>query len=374
MRITGSEKVRIARQKVRIISVLSFTTLFMFLFLCSTLSFSFAATPAPKISGPTSVNFGTVKVESVSGPKAIKIKNIGKSDLTITEVVISGTNAAEFSQTNNCSTITKGGSCTITVVFSPSLTVGPKTAVLTVSSNDPKKAKLTVKLSGIAPPPVISIPKSLGFGKIKTGSASATKPLTIKNTGVGDLAVNAVSFSGTNATEFSYTSECATVLKGKTCTVNVMFTPQVPVGNKSATISVASNDPKKATVNVKLTGKGPSDLTAPSAPQNLQARAVSPSEIDLSWDAPTDNIGVAGYNIYLNGDATPYTTSKAPLAILLGLIKDTNYCFKVSALDMSGNESAESSEICSATQILTPSVSQSVGSDGGDVAVSDSSS
>ena len=46
-------------------------------------------------------------------------------------------------------------------------------------------------------------------------------------------------------------------------------------------------------------GSGPpGDTEAPSVPENLVATAVSSSEIGLTWDASTDNVGVTGYNIY----------------------------------------------------------------------------
>src|SRR3989344_1829192 len=42
------------------------------------------------------------------------------------------------------------------------------------------------------------------------------------------------------------------------------------------------------------------DTTAPTTPTNLSATAVSSSQINLSWTASTDNVGVTGYNVYRN--------------------------------------------------------------------------
>src|SRR5213593_1289354 len=43
------------------------------------------------------------------------------------------------------------------------------------------------------------------------------------------------------------------------------------------------------------------DTTPPSVPTNLSGSAVSSSQINLSWTASTDNVGVAGYTIYRGG-------------------------------------------------------------------------
>ncbi len=43
------------------------------------------------------------------------------------------------------------------------------------------------------------------------------------------------------------------------------------------------------------------DTTAPSTPTGLTATAASSSQINLSWTAATDNVGVTGYNVYRGG-------------------------------------------------------------------------
>ena len=102
----------------------------------------------PKISAtPQSVNFGSIKVGSISAPKVVTVKNTGVSDLIINSVMVTGANAPEFNQENDCSTIAKGSSCAITVTVSPAST-GKKNAIIAISSNDPKKPVVNVKLSG----------------------------------------------------------------------------------------------------------------------------------------------------------------------------------------------------------------------------------
>ena len=47
--------------------------------------------------------------------------------------------------------------------------------------------------------------------------------------------------------------------------------------------------------------QNPPDLEAPTIPTNTSATVFSSSQINLSWTASTDNIGVAGYRVYRDG-------------------------------------------------------------------------
>lgn len=93
---------------------------------------------------------------------------------------------------------------------------------------------------------------------------------------------------------------------------------------------------------------GPADITAPSVPAGLSAVAVSASQINLSWTASTDNVGVTGYNIYRNGGfiATSATTSYSNI----GLTASTTYTYTVAAFDAAGNTSAQSTSASATTQ------------------------
>ena len=87
----------------------------------------------------------------------------------------------------------------------------------------------------------------------------------------------------------------------------------------------------------------PPDTQAPTVPTNLGAQAVSSSQINLTWSASTDNVGVSGYRIYRSGaqigTATGTTYSST------GLGASTAYSYTVSAYDAAGNESAKSAAV-----------------------------
>jgi glucose/arabinose dehydrogenase/PKD repeat protein len=91
-----------------------------------------------------------------------------------------------------------------------------------------------------------------------------------------------------------------------------------------------------------------SDTTAPSVPTGLAATAISSSQVNLSWTASTDNVGVTGYKVYRNG--SPLATPTTPVYQDTGLTPSTTYTYAVSATDAAGNESARSTTASATTQ------------------------
>lgn len=137
-------------------------------------------TGTPKISvTPMSVNFGSVQVGSTSPPQTVTITNAGTSDLVISNIGITRSNHSEFSQANNCTTIPAHGSCTITGTLTPT-SIGSKSATISISSNDPKKPTVNVKLSGKAKSPSCTYsisPSSQQFdGSGGDGNVNVTAP------------------------------------------------------------------------------------------------------------------------------------------------------------------------------------------------------
>jgi chitodextrinase len=84
------------------------------------------------------------------------------------------------------------------------------------------------------------------------------------------------------------------------------------------------------------------DTTPPSTPDGLSATALSATQVDLSWNASSDNMGVAGYTIYrdwieltsVSGSTLSYSDTSVSVA--------TSYTYTVDAFDQAGNHSAES--------------------------------
>ena len=88
------------------------------------------------------------------------------------------------------------------------------------------------------------------------------------------------------------------------------------------------------------------DTTAPTAPGSVTATAASASQVNLSWSASTDNIGVTGYKVYRSdkGSTAIVTVSGTTLSYSdTAVTASTTYTYQVSAIDGAGNESAKTS-------------------------------
>ena len=85
------------------------------------------------------------------------------------------------------------------------------------------------------------------------------------------------------------------------------------------------------------------DTEAPSAPTNLIATDIAETTVDISWNASTDNVGVTGYEVFLDGNALGVVTGTN--AQITGLVAATNYDFSVRAQDAAGNNSGFSNTL-----------------------------
>ena len=89
------------------------------------------------------------------------------------------------------------------------------------------------------------------------------------------------------------------------------------------------------------------DTTPPTAPTNLVASNPSTSSVNLSWTASTDNVAVAGYDIYVNGILN--SSSTGTFTAVPGLSQSTTYSFYVKAKDLAGNSSQQSNTVTETT-------------------------
>jgi hypothetical protein len=254
----------------------------------------------PRITvAPLSLDFGPVKMDATSPEETITVTNGGVGDLVITGIGITGSQASEFHQTNDCTTIPADGSCTIRAVFAPTFPFGEKSAKVSISSNDPAKPLLNVVMTGKSPRPKISVspvpPAVLNLGPAGVGKTSLPKAITVQNKGVSDLVISGITITGPNGSEFGQTTDCDTVPAGGSCTVNVTLTPSPPFGPKEATVRISSNDPVTPTIRVKVTGKAPPPKISvtPAPLETLEFGSVGVGSTSLPATVTVSNIGLS---------------------------------------------------------------------------------
>ncbi|CAM1345760.1 GEVED domain-containing protein [Tenacibaculum crassostreae] len=100
-----------------------------------------------------------------------------------------------------------------------------------------------------------------------------------------------------------------------------------------------------------VVGEAQADTQAPTAPGSFAASSVTQTSLTLGWVASTDNVGVAGYDVYQG--ATKLATVTTTTYNVTGLTAATAYTFSVKAKDAAGNESAAST-VNVTTQDNTP--------------------
>ena len=95
------------------------------------------------------------------------------------------------------------------------------------------------------------------------------------------------------------------------------------------------------------------DVTAPTAPSSLGVAASGPGSTVVTWTASTDNVTVAGYRVYRDGNLV--TTTTATSATDSGLASGTSYGYSVTAFDAAGNASPPATTTFVMPDLVAPS-------------------
>ncbi|MFC5863373.1 choice-of-anchor D domain-containing protein [Acidicapsa dinghuensis] len=111
------------------------------------------AVPAPAVGfSPSSLSFAAQAVSTSSTAQIVILTNTGTASLVISSVGVTGTNAAAFTETDNCvGTVLAGNACTINVTFTPTA-AGSLSATVSVTDNASGSPQ-TVSLTGTGTEP-----------------------------------------------------------------------------------------------------------------------------------------------------------------------------------------------------------------------------
>jgi len=196
---------------------------------------------------PGSLSFGNVTVGSTSAAQAVTLKNNSSGSMTVSSVAVNGS----FAQSNNCTTLAAGASCTINVTFKPTA-AGNASGTLTVTdtaTNSPQ----TASLSGTGVAPTLSLtPSSFNFGSVAVNNYSSWQAFTVSNRGSTTASLGSAQI---NSNQFDVTSYCgASLPAGSNCTIWVLFAP-TQRGALSGTLSVSNNVGNALTSALSGTGQ-----------------------------------------------------------------------------------------------------------------------
>jgi hypothetical protein len=210
----------------------------------------------------TSLSFSDQAVNTTSAAKTVSLQNNGTGTLTINDITISGSFA--ISKDTCGSTLRAGKKCKVEVTFTPTQ-LGAATGTLTFADNATNSPQ-TVSLTGTGIAQTTLTPTSLTFAETEVGDTSDAMEVTLTNN--LHTTVTGISYSTTGPFSVS-SSKCSTTLdKGKSCTIDVTFSP-TQSGTATGTLSVsdsANNSPQI----VSLSGTGTSE-----------AVYVSPTSLDF---------------------------------------------------------------------------------------------
>ena len=214
---------------------------------------------------------------------------------------------------------------------------------------------VTVRFSAAAAYPDVRILEYSGLNSLDVtaaavGNSATSSSGTATTTSANEVLVGAnIVFTSTTGPGGGFTSRIITtdgdIVEDQRVTATGSYQATAPLSRagpwvmQMATFSAASSS---------------GDTTPPTAPSNLTATAASASQINLSWTASTDNVGVTGYLVERCSGAgcsnfaqigTPPSTSFSDT----GLTASTSYSYRVRATDAAGNLSAYSNTATATT-------------------------
>jgi chitodextrinase len=275
-----------------------------------------ATLPVTNITAPangSTVN-GTVSITATA------TDNIGVSkvefyiDNTLKTTVL----AAPFSYSWNTAGLTNGTHTISLKAYDAAGNMGAATSSVTTANGDTQAPAVPTNVQATAN----TYNKVTVTWGASTDNVGVAKYIVVRNNAVLAEVTSGTSYSDTTvapSTQYSY-----------------QVSAYDAAGNKSALSAAAS---------VKTPTPSTQDTQAPTAATGLLATPVSTSQINLTWTAATDNVGVVGYDVYraaVSGPAAKVATVSGAQFGDSGLQSNALYTYYVVATDAAGNRSAQS--------------------------------
>jgi hypothetical protein len=247
------------------------------------------AVPTDTLSANTlALGNGTVGVASAA--QLVTVTNSGTGPLTITSIVLAGTNPGDFASTNTCgNSLAANSTCTISATFTATAT-GARAATITLTDNaadSPRIITLTGTGVAAAEPGVTLSPMSLTFAATNVGTTTATQIVTVTNSGTAPLTVSAAAITGANASDFMVSANTCSgnISAGGMCSISVTFTPSA-AGARTAALTLTDNSGGTAGAQQSVTLSGTGNGVA-AATVSVQSLAFGSSNVGVTTAGQT---------------------------------------------------------------------------------------
>jgi chitodextrinase len=204
--------------------------------------------------------------------------------------------------------------------------VDPATGVsITTVSVGPSGASVSIQMPGGGDTQAPTGPSSLTATPTSSSTVQLSWPAASDNVGVAGYRVYRGGTQIAQVTSLSY--------------LDTGLTPSTTYAYQVRAYDAADNLGGPASASATTPSAG--DTTAPSVPMGLVATVQKGRKVALSWNASTDNVGVAGYDLYRNGTriAQPSATSYSDRP------GRGTFTYQVRARDAAGNVSGPSAGV-----------------------------
>jgi hypothetical protein len=299
-------------------------------------------------------NFGTTDVLAGTVSQVFVIHNdaSANANLTIGTISFFGGASGDFSVTSApAASVAPGSSTSLTVTFNPSA-AGIRNTNMAIANNDGNESSYTFLLSGTGLDAEMNVQGNgvsiadgdttasasdhTDFGSAATVNSTIVRTFTIFNSGAAtmDLSLGAITITGTNAGDFSFTAPLVALLApGTSTTFTVTFDPSA-TGTRTATVNIANNDSNESPYNFAISGVGNSPEinitgnsvsiadgdTTPSVSDATDFGTVSIESGNTLVTFTIQNTGIGNLNIYgvtLSGsNPGDYSVTIAPASVV----------------------------------------------------------
>lgn len=275
------------------------------------------AEPLATVS-PLNVNFGNQSDNFTSAPQTITVTNTGTQNLTLTNIVEAGPDAAQFAPfgelgNSSCQiggSLPPGGECVAMFTFTPNAdrTFNAQMDFYDNSAGVSSSEQIaTLTGIGVPPAPIVSLTvPAFVFGSENVGAKSGPQSVTLTNLGSATLNIVSIALTGTNSSDFAIAASgttCpvsgGTVVVQATCTVAVQLAPQT-TGPKNASLSFtdnASGSPQQVSLSGTATAAPLLEVSPTSLTFSAQSEATTSAAQNVtilnSGGAPAEISGIA---------------------------------------------------------------------------------